>query len=64
VPQPTERLFDRRVVERFIRRGLTTRQDYEKYLGELPDAADNVATVDLDESGEDAAADDGAPGTG
>ncbi|HJK96842.1 MAG TPA: hypothetical protein RMF84_06455 [Polyangiaceae bacterium LLY-WYZ-14_1] len=50
MPQPPERLFDRRVVERFIRRGLTTREDYERYLSGLTDAGGNVASVELGES--------------
>jgi hypothetical protein len=50
LPQPPERLFDRRVVERFIRRGLTTREDYERYLSGLTDAGGNVASVELGES--------------
>jgi hypothetical protein len=33
------RLFDRRIVERYIRRGLITRKDYERYLKGLDDAA-------------------------
>jgi hypothetical protein len=37
------RLFDSRIVERNIRKGLITRKDYEKHLKALPDAADKVA---------------------
>jgi hypothetical protein len=40
------RLFDVRTIERNIRKGLTTRKDYEKYLKTLPDAAEKAATVD------------------
>jgi len=29
--------YDKRVVERLIRAGLVRREDYEKYLAELPD---------------------------
>jgi hypothetical protein len=38
------RLFDVRTIERNIRKGLTTRKDYEKYLKSLPDAAEKAAT--------------------
>jgi hypothetical protein len=40
------KLFDVRTIERNIRKGLTTRKDYEKYLKSLPDAAEKAATVD------------------
>ena len=40
------RLFDVRTLERSIKKGLTTRKDYEKYLKSLPDAADKVAPVE------------------
>jgi DNA primase large subunit len=38
------RLFDRRVVERNIKKGLTTRKDYEKYLKSLDDKTTNIAS--------------------
>ena len=34
------RLFDRRTVERNIKKGLITRKDHEKYLKTLDDVAD------------------------
>jgi hypothetical protein len=34
------RLFDRRTVERNIKKGLITRKDYEKYMKTLDDAGD------------------------
>jgi len=37
------RLFDMRIVERNIKRGLITRKEYERFLKSLPDAADKVA---------------------
>jgi hypothetical protein len=40
------RLFDRRIVERSIRRGLITRKDYEKFLKSLNDATDKIAPAD------------------
>ena len=36
------RLFDARVVERNIKRGIITRKDYEKYLKSLGDAKDKT----------------------
>jgi hypothetical protein len=38
------RLFDRRVVERNIKKGIVTRKDYEKYLKSLGDTATNIAS--------------------
>jgi len=40
------RLFDRRVVERNIKKGLVTRKDYDKYLKALGDVAGNIASPD------------------
>jgi hypothetical protein len=40
------RLFDRRVVERNIKKGLVTRKDYDKYLKSLGDVAANIASPD------------------
>jgi hypothetical protein len=34
------RLFDRRIVERNIKKGLVSRKDYEKHLKALDDVAD------------------------
>jgi len=53
---PDPRLFDRRIVERNIKRGLTTRKDYEKFLKSLPDASANVKSPD--EAAEAAASSD------
>ena len=36
----TSRLFDRRTVERNIKKGLVSRKDYEKHLKALDDVAD------------------------
>jgi hypothetical protein len=38
-PKPT-RLFDKRTVERNIKKGLVTRKDYEKYVKTLDDVSD------------------------
>jgi hypothetical protein len=50
------RLYDRRVVERNIKKGLVTRKDYEKHLKALGDTAANIASPE--ERVEDTADDD------
>ena len=40
------RIFDSRIVERNIKRGLVSRKDYEKYLKSLPDSKDKVKSVE------------------
>ena len=40
------KLFDRRIVERNIKKGLITRKDYEKHLKALADVAGNIAAAD------------------
>lgn len=54
------RLFDRRVVERNIKKGLVTRKDYDKYLKALGDTAGNIASPDerQEEAPDDSIADD------
>lgn len=44
--QRTTRLYDKRVIQRHIKKGLTTTKDYEKHLKALPDTADKVAPMD------------------
>jgi hypothetical protein len=51
------RLFDRRTVERNIKKGLITRKDYEKYMKTLDDAADK-STHGGEHIGADGAEDD------
>jgi hypothetical protein len=50
-----QRLFDVRTLERNIKKGLTTRKDYEKYLKGLADSAEKVAATDehSDDTAED-----------
>jgi hypothetical protein len=38
-------LLDRRVVERNIRTGIVTREEYDTFLRELGDTADNAESV-------------------
>jgi hypothetical protein len=42
-------MFDKRVLERNIRRGLITRTDYRNYLKTLEDMSDNIAPPDEDD---------------
>jgi hypothetical protein len=65
----TGRLFDRRTVERNIKKGLVTRKDYEKHLKSLDDVAEKgvyggTEPDDDDDDVEDeiAPADDAVPG--
>jgi hypothetical protein len=43
-------LIDKRVVERNIAKGLVDRKQYDKYLADLPDQADNGEVVALEPS--------------
>lgn len=45
---PEEILFDSRLVERHIRQGLTTRQDYEDWLARRPDVAGQGESLNFD----------------
>ncbi len=45
------RLFDRRTVERNIKKGLVSRKDYEKFMKALADSADKAAVVEEDDPG-------------
>jgi hypothetical protein len=50
---PKQIVFDIRTVERNIKKGHTTRKEYEKYLKALPDVAANVAPPEEDELDDD-----------
>ena len=62
----TSRLYDRRTVERNIKKGLITRKDYEKHLKALDDVAEKgvYGGTDKDEPDDDAADDAGEPAPG
>ena len=45
---PDELLFDIRLVERHIEKGLTTREDYERYLESLGDSNELGETVKVE----------------
>ena len=59
----TSRLYDRRTVERSIKKGLLTRKDYEKHLKALDDVADKgvYGGTDADEPDDDDAPEPEAP---
>ena len=68
----TARLFDRRTVERNIKKGLISRKDYEKHLKSLEDtaekgvyggSADDDDDDDIDDTAEPAGETGGEPGT-
>ncbi len=42
---PLHSLVDRRVVERNIRKGIVTREEYQKFLEALPDAGANAEVM-------------------
>jgi len=42
---PRDMLLDRRVVERNIRKGIVTREEYDTFLRELGDTADNAESI-------------------
>ena len=79
-PDPrTARLFDKRTVERNIKKGLVSRKDYEKYLKSLedagekgvygspveePDEPDEMEADDADDDVEDDAEDEPGEGEG
>lgn len=44
--QTDEKLFDVRVVERNINKGLITREEYEEYLAGLDDREDNAEKLE------------------
>ena len=51
--QSNEYLFDHRIVEKNIRKGLITRKQYEDHLKSLSDAEGNAEYVSLEDEGED-----------
>ena len=51
--QSNEYLFDHRIVEKNIRKGLITRKQYEDHLKSLSDAEGNAEYVSLEDEVED-----------
>ena len=59
----TSRLYDRRTVERNIKKGLVTRKDFEKHLKSLDDVADKGVYGGTDADEPDEPEGEPAPGT-
>lgn len=49
---------DKRVVHRYVRKGIVDEKEYEKLLKNLPDLADKAAPVEASIEGEDLGDDD------
>ena len=51
------KIIDKRVARRYVRKGLLDEKDYERYLKSLPDVADQAVPVESEvehvETGED-----------
>lgn len=58
------KLIDKRVVQRYLRKGRVDEKDYDRYLKSLPDLAEQAVPVesDLDQDGDEAVAGAGAAG--
>lgn len=41
------KLFDKRIYQRSISSGLIKKDDFQKFVGDLPDSAQNIQVVDL-----------------
>jgi pantothenate kinase len=52
------KLIDKRVVQRYLRKGRVDEKDYDRYLKSLPDLAEQAVPVesDLDQDGDEAGA--------
>ncbi len=59
--QPENKLVDKRVAHRYVRKGVLEEKDYEKHIKGLPDLADQAAPVEASIEGEDLEDDEGAP---
>jgi hypothetical protein len=59
----TGRLYDRRTVERNIKKGIVTRKDFEKHLKSLDDVADKGVYGGTDGDEPDAPEGESAPGS-
>jgi hypothetical protein len=57
----TSRLYDRRTVDRNIKKGLLTRKDYEKHLKSLDDVGEKGVYGGTDSDDDDDAADSPEP---
>jgi len=51
--QPENKLVDKRVAQRYVRKGVLDEKDYDKHMKGLPDLADQAAPVEASIEGED-----------
>ncbi len=51
--QHENRIFDKRVAHRYVRKGVLDEKDWEKHVKSLPDLADRAAPVEASIEGED-----------
>ena len=58
--QPENKVVDKRVAQRYVRKGVLDEKDYEKHIKGLPDLADRAAPVEASIEGEDLDDDEGA----
>ena len=56
--------IDKRVVHRYVRKGIVDEKDYEKHIKNLPDLAEQAAPVEASIEGEDLEGDEGDGGEG
>jgi hypothetical protein len=47
-PELNPRWLDRRVVERYLKKGLLDEKEYQRYLKSLPDLAENAARLETE----------------
>jgi hypothetical protein len=47
------KVVDKRVAQRYVRKGLLDEKDYEKHIKSLPDLAEQALTVEASMEGED-----------
>ncbi|MEM1418847.1 MAG: hypothetical protein AAGH15_28400 [Myxococcota bacterium] len=57
-----DKIVDKRIVERNIKKGVLSRAEYVKHIETLADAAENAETVSM--TGDEAAEDEAAPAEG
>ncbi len=50
--QPENKLVDKRVAHRYVRKGIVDEKEYEKYLKSLPDLADQAVAIESAMEGE------------
>jgi hypothetical protein len=60
--QLENKVVDKRVAQRYVRKGVVDEKDYEKHIKGLPDLADQAAPVEASIEGEDLGDDEGAGG--